>query len=70
MEKLELKQTSYGLAYNIIKQKLNGWSEYDNTIADSQLDNYGFIIVDCFNTPIDNEFDVINIVDDIERSKL
>lgn len=67
MKDLELKQTCYGLSYKVIKHKLNGWSDYDNTIADSQLEQYGFIIIDSFNTPIDNEFDIISIIDDINK---
>lgn len=58
-----MKTTDYGLKYSI-EYFIDHpeWNEYDKNIAQSHLENFGFIIVDEYGTPIDNEMDVEEIV--------
>ena len=57
-----MKTTDYGLKYSIESFIDPDWNEYDKNIAQSHLENFGFIIVDEYGTPIDNEMDVEEIV--------
>lgn len=62
-----MKTTDYGLKYSIESFIDPEWIEYDKKIAQSHLENFGFIIVDEYGTPIDDEIDIEEIVKMRER---
>lgn len=57
-----MKTTDYGLRYSLGLSIDLEWSEYDKNIAQSQLCDFGFIIVGEDGAPIDNELDIECIV--------
>ena len=57
-----MKTTDYGLKYSIESFIDPEWNEYDKNIAQSHLENFGFIIADEYGTPIDDEIDIEEIV--------
>ncbi len=77
---LELHRTSYGLGYYTItpeqwEEELKpavkeDWSEYDINLVEIHIKNCGLGILDeAFYMPIDNEYDLDAIYNDIEESK-
>ena len=52
-------------------KKINlDWCDYDKKVAISHLHNYGYIYCDCvYGTPIDNEFEIDNIIKTAKREK-
>ena len=54
--------TPYGLSFSIIKEIDNKWLDYDKVIGRTHLNTFGFIIVDQFGCPIDDEFDISEIM--------
>lgn len=53
-----MKQTDYGLTYQLVHSVGRLLSPYLEKVAQSHLDNYGIIVVDEYGTPIDNEHDL------------
>ena len=57
-------QTNYGLEYDVVTEIDPSWSEYDKSVAQCHLYNYGEIYTDAqYGTPIDNEYDLMDIED-------
>ena len=54
--------TPYGLSFSIIKEIDNKWIDYDKVIGRNHLNTFGFIIVDQFGCPIDDECDILEIL--------
>lgn len=63
-------ETSYGLKFNILpKEEIDRFTEYDRVVAQCHIANCGSIIVDDkYGEPIDNEYDLAEIYDMIEKS--
>ena len=65
--------TSYGLKYKVCSpdewQQMKGSMDpYDVSIGDMHIANYGFVILDdVYNQPIDNEYDLEEIVHDLKK---
>jgi len=43
------------MIYKITKYMNNDWSDYDKTVAATQMDNYNMIFLDEYDCPIDDE---------------
>lgn len=65
-------KTSYGLEYNVLPaERLNDFEGYDRSIAEIQIANCGKIIVSAeYGDPIDNEYDLAEIYEQIENEQL
>lgn len=65
-------KTSYGLEYNVLPaERLNDFQGYDRSIAEIQIANCGKIIVSAeYGDPIDNEYDLAEIYEQIENEQL
>lgn len=69
-----METTSYGLKYYICSpeqwEKAKGaLDSYDVSIGDMHIANYGFVILDGeYNQPIDNEYDLEEIVNDLKNN--
>lgn len=57
-----MKQTKSGITYRRVDTIDQTWSDYEITVATSQLHNFGCIFVDDSDCPIDNEFELEEIV--------
>lgn len=42
------------------------YSEYDRTVANAMLENYGVVFVDEYGSPIDNEFEQEELYEQLE----
>ena len=64
-----MMETSYGLKYNILpKEEVEQFEGYDKVVAQCHVANCGCIIVDTvYNQPIDNEYDLEEIYDIIDK---
>lgn len=63
-------ETSYGLKFELVKEILPQWDDYNKTVAECHLQNAGVIIVDIeYQTPIDDEFDLDEIYRMLETQK-
>ena len=65
-------KTSYGLEFNLLPaERLNGFQGYDKTVAQCHIANCGKIIVSAeYGDPIDNEYDLAEIYEQIENEQL
>lgn len=65
-------QTNYGLEFNVLPaERLDDFEGYDRSIAEIQIANCGKIIVDTtYNQPIDNEYDLAAIYEQLENEQL
>ena len=65
-------KTSYGLEYNVLPaESLNDFQGYDRTVAQCHIANCGKIIVSAeYGDPIDNEYDLAEIYEQIENEQL
>lgn len=68
-------KTSYGLEYRLLtpkqwdKEKSN-FMDYDRVVANNHIYNSGKVIVDTqYGSPIDNEYDLAEIYDQIDEMK-
>jgi hypothetical protein len=57
-----MKTTKNGLEYKFSDCINEKWMEYYKKVAESHLSNYGVVIVDEFGNPIDNQFDIDQIL--------
>lgn len=66
---LKKGKTSYGLKYSILSPNdLNKFDGYDRIVAQTHIQNFGVIIVDGqYGDPIDNEYDLEEIVTELEK---
>ena len=48
--------------YKVVKEINKNWFDYDKLNAQCQLDNYGKIYIDEYGDPIDNEYDMEEII--------
>ena len=55
------RTTENGVRFKTTNQFETWWSEYDYAVADTHMKNYGVIIVDEYDCPIDNEYDLEEI---------
>ena len=64
-------KTSYGLEFNVLPaERLDDFEGYDKSIAEIQIANCGKIIVDTtYNQPIDNEYDLSAIYEQLENEQ-
>ena len=53
------------IKYTLTKEVNPNWSNYDKVVANNHLTNYGTIILDEYDCPIDNEYDIDEIVKQI-----
>ena len=65
-----IMKTSYGLKFNVLpKEEIDRFTEYDRVVAQCQIANCGCIIVDDkYGEPIDNEYDLAEIYNMIEKN--
>ena len=63
-------KTSYGLEFDVLpKEDVEQFEGYDKVVAQCHIANCGSIIVDAtYHQPIDNEYDLAEIYDMIEKS--
>ena len=55
-------KTSYGLEFNIINpEEIERYCGYDKAVAECHIENCGKIIIDIYEQPIDNEYDLEEI---------
>ena len=56
-------KTKNGLIFELLQASEcdEEWSEYDKKVAESHIKNYGWIYIDSFGFPIDNENDLEDI---------
>ncbi len=55
-------KTTYGLEFTILPaEQLDKFDGYDKSVAQCHIANCGSIIVDTYQQPIDNEFDLEEI---------
>ena len=57
-----MKTTKNGFEYHILDAINEEWMEYYKKVAESHLTNYGVVIVDEFGNPIDNQFDIDQVL--------
>lgn len=55
------RRTDNGVRFKTTDVFESWWSEYDNAVAESHIANYGCIILDEYDCPIDNEYDLEEI---------
>ena len=62
-------ETSYGLKFDILpKEEVKQFEGYDKVVAQCHIANCGSIIVDTiYHQPIDNEYDLEEIYDIIDK---
>ena len=60
--------TDYGLQFQIAEQMDPSWGSYDRIVATSHLTNYGRIFIDQYGAPIDNEYDLEEIQELLQKS--
>lgn len=63
-------KTSYGLEFDILpKEEVGRFDGYDRTTAECHVANVGCIIVDTqYHQPLDNEYDLEEIYNMLEKS--
>ena len=63
-------ETSYGLKFEILpKEEIEKFEGYDKVVAQCHIANCGSIIVDAvYNEPIDNEYDLADIYNMIQKN--
>ena len=76
MAKSNTYKTSYGLEYKLLtpaqwkKTRNTLQNPYDKSIGDMHIANSGYAIMDTqYNTPIDNEYDLGDIYNQIDEMK-
>lgn len=52
---------------NTTKEIKKSWSSYDKSVAKAQLSNYGIIYLDKYDKPIDDEFLLEEVSNDIHN---
>lgn len=52
------RTTESGIRFKTTTEFESWWSEYDYAVADTHMKNYGVIILDEYDCPIDNEYDL------------
>lgn len=64
-----IMETYYGLKFNILpKEEIDRFTEYDRVVAQCHIANCGSIIVDTvYRQPIDNEYDLYEIYEMINK---
>lgn len=64
-----IMETSYGLKFDILpKEEVKQFEGYDKVVAQCHIANCGSIIVDTiYHQPIDNEYDLEEIYDIIDK---
>lgn len=69
---LKEMKTSYGLEYEVLPpSEINRFEGYDKVIAQNQISNYGCIIINkAYGDPIDNEYDIEEIIPNIKKGTL
>ena len=63
-------KTSYGLEFELLsKEEVERFEGYDKVVAQCHIANCGSIIVDAvYNEPIDNEYDLADIYNMIQKN--
>lgn len=63
-------ETSYGLKFDVLpKEEVEQFEGYDRVVAQCHIANCGSIIVDAvYNEPIDNEYDLADIYNMIQKN--
>ena len=59
-----MKTTKYGIEYQLTDVINERWMGYHKKVAESHLTNYGVVIADEYGNPIDNQFDIDQILDE------
>ena len=64
-------QTNYGLEFELWEpERLNDFEGYDKTVASCHIQNCGKIIVSAqYGDPIDNEYDLAAIYEQLENEQ-
>ena len=61
-----MKRTKYGLKYDIVSAKMvDTFEGYDYIVASNHINNYGLIIVDEYGSPIDDEYELEQIYEEL-----
>lgn len=60
----QTRTTKYGIEYQLTDAINERWMGYHKKVAESHLTNYGVVIVDEYGNPIDNQFDIDQILDE------
>ena len=58
------KKTSLDFDYGVVAEIDPSWTIYDKTVANGMLADFGEIYVDAWGTPIDNEYDIADIMNE------
>lgn len=57
-----MKESKSGLKYDIRTEIDDKWGSYDKVVAKCHLNNYGKIFIDEYGYPIDNEYDLVELL--------
>ena len=61
-----MRTTKYGIKYNLVSAKMaDTFDGYDYAVASCHINNYGLIIVDEYGCPIDNEYELEQIFEEL-----